>query len=139
MAIEGETLQPVRVPDPALVNYTHIIYALHALSVLIGLISALFIVTAFVFGLPSIIAVIMNYMRRKEVAGTYLESHFRWQLQTFWYALIAAAAIWLVSLPLMLVLVGFLTLPVMFVLLGIWVIYRIARGWLRLRDGLPLN
>lgn len=139
MAIEGEILQPARAPDPALVNYTHIIYALHALSVLIGLTSALFIVTAFVFGLPSLIAVIMNYMRRQEVTGTYLESHFRWQLQTFWYALLAAAVIWLVSLPLMLVLVGFLTLPVLFVLLGIWVIYRIARGWLRLRDGLPLN
>lgn len=66
-------IEQARAPDPALVNYTHIIYALHSLSVLIGLTSTLFIVTAFVFGLPSIIAVIMNYMRRKDVSGTYLE------------------------------------------------------------------
>lgn len=47
--------------------------------------------------------------------------------------------IWLISLPLMVVLVGFVLLPVLFVILGIWVIYRIARGWLRLRDGLPTD
>lgn len=134
-----EVIEQDRVPDPALVSYTHIIYALHSFSVLIGLSSALFIVTAFVFGLPSIIAVIMNYMRRKDASGTYLESHFRWQIQTFWYAILAAVVIWLISLPLMLVLVGFVVLPVLFVILGIWVIYRIVRGWLRLRDGLPIG
>lgn len=126
-------------PDQALVNYTHIIYALHSASVLIGLSTALFVVTAFVFGLPSIVAVIMNYMRRDAVRGTYLESHFRWQIQTFWYALLGAVVIWLISLPLMLVLIGFVTLPVLFIVLGIWVVYRIVRGWLRLRDGLPVG
>lgn len=136
--MSAEIIEPHRLPDPALVNYTHIIYALHSLSVLIGLTTALFIVTAFVFGLPSIIAVIMNYMRRKDVRGTYLESHFQWQIQTFWYALLAAVVIWLVSLPLMLILVGFALLYLLFFALGIWVVYRIVRGWLRLRDGLPV-
>lgn len=136
--MSAEIIEPQHAPDPALVNYTHIIYALHSLSVLIGLTTALFIVTAFVFGLPSIIAVIMNYMRRRDVSGTYLESHFQWQIQTFWYALLAAVVIWLVSLPLMLILVGFALLYLLFFALGIWVIYRIVRGWLRLRDGLPV-
>lgn len=126
-------------PDPALVNYTHIIYALHSASVLIGLSTAVFVVTAFVFGLPSIVAVIMNYMRRDAARGTYLESHFRWQIQTFWYALLGAVVIWLISVPLMLVLIGFVALPVLFIVLGIWVVYRIVRGWLRLRDGLPVG
>jgi uncharacterized membrane protein len=140
MSADIDVTAPSRAqPDPALVSYTHLIYALHSASVLIGLTTAWFVVTAFVFGLPSIIAVIMNYMRRREASGTYLESHFRWQIQTFWSALLAAIAIWLISIPLMLVLVGFLTLTVLFALLGIWVIYRIARGWLRLRDGLPVG
>jgi uncharacterized membrane protein len=125
--------------DASLVSYTHIIYALHSLSVLIGLTSAVTIVGGFVFGLPSIIAVIMNYARQSDVRGTFLESHFRWQIRTFWFALLWAIAILALSLPLMLIVVGFFTAWIGFVLLGIWVIYRIIRGWLALRDQRPVN
>jgi uncharacterized membrane protein len=128
--------QPV---DASLISYTHIIYALHSLSVLIGLTSAVTIVGSFVFGLPSIIAVIMNYARQSDVRGTLLESHFRWQIRTFWFALLWVIVILAVSLPLMLIVVGFFTLWIGFVLLGIWVIYRIIRGWLALRDHRPVN
>ena len=72
--------------DPRHVSYTHLMYALHAASIVIGIASTALIVTAFLFGLPSIIAVIMNYVRRSDARGTYLESHFRWQLRTFWVA-----------------------------------------------------
>jgi uncharacterized membrane protein len=129
--------QTVSGADPSLVTYTHIIYALHTLSVLIGLTSAATIVGAFVFGVPSIIAVIMNYVRISAVRGTYLESHFRWQIRTFWYALLWLLVVGAVSFVLMLILVGFLTLPLGLVAVGIWVVYRIARGWLALRDGKP--
>ena len=125
--------------DASLVSYTHIIYALHSLSVLIGLTSAVTIVGGFVFGLPSIIAVIMNYARQSDVRGTFLESHFRWQIRTFWFALLWALVILALSLPLMLIVVGFFTAWIGFVLLGIWVIYRIIRGWLALRDQRPVN
>jgi uncharacterized membrane protein len=125
--------------DASLVSYTHIIYALHSLSVLIGLTSAVTIVGSFIFGLPSIIAVIMNYARQSDVRGTFLESHFRWQIRTFWFALLWVIVILGLSLPLMLVIVGFITLWIGFVLLGIWVIYRIIRGWLALRDQRPVN
>jgi len=128
--------QPV---DASLVSYTHIIYALHSLSVLIGLTSAVTIVGSFIFGLPSIIAVVMNYARQSDVRGTFLESHFRWQIRTFWFALLWVIAILALSLPLMLVFIGFVTLWIGFVLLGIWVIYRIIRGWLALRDQRPVN
>ena len=128
--------QPV---DASLISYAHIIYALHSLSVLIGLTSAVTIVGSFVFGLPSIIAVIMNYARQSDVRGTFLESHFRWQIRTFWFALLWVIVILGLSLPLMLVIVGFVTLWIGFVLLGIWVIYRIIRGWLALRDQQPVN
>jgi uncharacterized membrane protein len=125
--------------DASLVSYTHIIYALHSLSVLIGLTSAWTIVGSFIFGLPSIIAVIMNYARQSDVRGTFLESHFRWQIRTFWFALLWVIVIVALSLPLMLIVVGFFTAWIGFVLLGIWVIYRIIRGWLALRDHRPVN
>jgi uncharacterized membrane protein len=125
--------------DAALISYTHVIYALHSLSVLIGLTSAVTIVGSFVFGLPSIVAVIMNYARQSDARGTFLESHFSWQIRTFWFALLWVLVILAFSLPLMLVAIGFLTFYIGFVLLGIWVIYRIIRGWLALRDRRPVN
>jgi uncharacterized membrane protein len=127
----------LRVADPSLVTYTHVIYALHALGVFIGLSSAMFVVTAFIFSLPSIIAVIMNYARQKDVRGTYLESHFRWQIRTFWFALLGAVLIWAISIPLMVVLIGFVTWWLMFLVLGAWIIYRVVRGWVRLKNGMP--
>jgi uncharacterized membrane protein len=126
-------------PDAALISYTHVIYALHSLSVLIGLTSAVTIVGSFIFGLPSIVAVIMNYARQADARGTFLESHFSWQIRTFWFALLWVLVILALSLPLMLVAIGFLTLPAGYVLLGIWVIYRIIRGWLALGDRRPVN
>jgi uncharacterized membrane protein len=125
--------------DASLVSYTHIIYALHSLSVLIGVTSTVTIVGSFIFGLPSIIAVIMNYARQSDARGTYLESHFRWQIRTFWFALLWVIVILAVSLPLMPIIVGFFTWGMGYVLLGIWVIYRILRGWLALRDHRPVN
>jgi uncharacterized membrane protein len=127
-----------RTADATLVRYTHWMYALHATSALIGMLSSAFIVTAFLFGIPSIIAVVMNYLRRDDARGTWLESHFSWQLRTFWFALFWVVVIFLLSLPLFLVLVGFLTFPVGIIIVGIWVIYRVARGWLRLKDGQPV-
>ena len=128
--------QPV---DASLVSYTHIIYALHSLSVLIGFTSIVTIVGSFLFGLPSIIAVIMNYVRRSDVHGTFLESHFRWQIRTFWFALLWVVLVTALSAPFMLVLIGFVTWWIGCVCVGIWVIYRILRGWLALRDQRPVN
>jgi uncharacterized membrane protein len=130
---------PVRDADPSLISYTNVIYALHSLSVLIGLTSAVTIVGSFIFGIPSIIAVIMNYARQADARGTYLESHFTWQIRTFWFALLWVLVIVALSLPLMLVVIGFATLPGGLALLGIWVIYRILRGWLALRDRRPVG
>ncbi len=129
---------PGQAADPSLVSYTHVIYALHTLAVLIGLTSAWTVVGSFVFGLPSIVAVIMNYARQAEASGTFLESHFRWQIRTFWFALLWVLVILALSLPLMLVFIGFFTLAVGYVLLGIWVIYRIIRGWMALGDRRPV-
>lgn len=126
------------VPDPSLVTYTHAIYALHALSVLIGVTGPATVVGSFVFGLPSILAVILNYARRSDVRGTYLESHFHWQIRTFWFALLWILVAAVVSAPLVLVLgLGIVVFYLAAVVIGSWVIYRVARGWMALRDGRP--
>jgi uncharacterized membrane protein len=125
-------------PRPSDVTWTHVIYALHALSVAIGLTSAAFVVTAFLFGIPSIVAVIMNYARRAEVRGTFLESHFRWQIRTFWFTLLWVLLAGAASLPLMLVLVGFVTYALAAIVIGVWVLYRVVRGWMRLSSGEPM-
>jgi uncharacterized membrane protein len=122
-------------PDPSLVTIANIVYGLHAISLVVGAFGAATVVFMFLFGWPSIIAVILNYVKRSEVRGTYLESHFRWQIRTFWYAALWSLLAALVSLPLTLILIGFVTWPVMIFALGVWAIYRIARGWLALREG----
>jgi uncharacterized membrane protein len=125
-----------RVPEPSLIRYSTWIYGLHALSIAIGVLTSASIAGKFVFGLPSVIAVIMNYLRRNEARGTFLESHFSWQIRTFWFALLWVGATIIISLPLMLALgFGFITLAIGMLATGVWVIYRIARGWLALRDG----
>jgi uncharacterized membrane protein len=125
-----------RAADPALVTYTHIIYALHALSVLIGVTGPATVIGSFIFGLPSIIAVIMNDVRRRDTAGTHLESHFAWQIRTFWSALLWIVIAGLFSAPLILLFgLGIVTFYVAAMIIGLWVIYRVARGWLALRDG----
>ena len=124
----------VREPDPSLVTITHVTYALHALGLAIGAFGASTVVGAFLFGWPSIIAVIVNYVKRGDARGTWLESHFTWQIRTFWFALAWATLIFLVGLPLTLLLVGFAIWAVGLFILGIWAIYRIATGWLRLND-----
>jgi uncharacterized membrane protein len=123
-----------RDPDPSLVTVTHLTYGLHALGLALGAFGAASVVGSFLFGWPSIIAVILNYVKRGEARGTWLESHFTWQIRTFWFAMLWSLVVLAVGAPLTLVLVGFAVWAVGLFLLGIWAIYRVTRGWLALRD-----
>lgn len=125
-------------PSDSLVTITHVVYALHTLSLVIGAFGAASIIGTFLFGWPSIIAVIINYVKRSEARGTYLESHFSWQIRTFWWALLIAATVAVLGLVLAIVIVGFAIWIIGFFVLGIWAIYRITRGWLRLKDRQPM-
>jgi uncharacterized membrane protein len=128
-----ETLTDAQ-PSPSLVSVVHLVYALHALSLLIGITTAATIIGAFVFGMPSIIAVVINYLKRGEAGGTFLESHFRWQIRTFWFGLLWC----LIGGFLFVTFIGIPLAIVVFIAAGLWVIYRIARGWLALRDRRPM-
>ncbi|MFO7604131.1 MAG: hypothetical protein R6X06_10000 [Gammaproteobacteria bacterium] len=103
--------------------------AVQANKTLTAIIYALYAVSLFTF-ITAIVAIVINYVKRDDVAGTYLASHFRWQIRTFWYGLL-----WGV--------IGFITFYIIigwFVLCAdlIWLIYRIVKGWLRLNDGKPM-
>ena len=93
---------------------------------------------SFVFGWPSIIAVAINYVKRADARGTWLESHVTWQIRTFWFAMLWAFVIGGVGALLAIALVGFAIWAVGFFVLGLWAIYRIARGWTALRDRRPV-
>ena len=117
-------------------TWTQLIYALHAFSLLTGILGAATVIGAFLIGWPSIIAVILNYVKQSEARGTWLESHFRWQIRTFWFGLL-----W-IALCVMFV-VGTLGLGVLIVwlpmaFLSVWFIYRIVRGWMALNDNRPM-
>lgn len=92
---------------------TTVIYALYAASFLVGI--------------TAIAAIVINYIKREEVAGTFLESHFRWQIRTFWFGLLWGV----IGIPLTLLVVGWIILAAN----AVWIIYRIAKGWLNLNDG----
>ena len=126
-------------PPQSLVKVAHVVYGLHTLSLVIGALGAATVIGTFLFGWPSIIAVIINYVKRGEARGTWLESHFRWQIRTFWFAFLWGAIVLLVSAVLALVLVGIATWVIGMAALGIWAVYRIGRGWLRLNDGKPIE
>jgi uncharacterized membrane protein len=121
-------------PAPAsegLVRLTHVIYGLHAFSAAMGIVSSAAVVTAFLTGWPSILAVVLNYAKRGDVRGTFLEGHFRWQIRTFWFAV----AWVLLAIVLVVTIIGIPLAWLVVVATGVWVLYRIARGWLALNEG----
>lgn len=110
---------------PSLIQLTHFIYGLHAIAVVIGVTSAATVAGGFVFGLPSLCAVLLNYLKRGEVNGTWLESHFRWQIRTFWFTLA-----WLFVYGLLIItIIGIPLAWILIAVLGLWVGYRVIRGW----------
>ena len=114
----------------SLIGWTHLIYALHALSLVTGIFTTASVVFSFLTGLPSIVAVILNYVKRSEARGTWLDSHFQWQIRTFWWGLL-----WVVLCMLFVVFTLFLGIFVVWIPLGIvaiWFVYRVVRGWMAL-------
>jgi uncharacterized membrane protein len=125
---------PIPPAPEGLVRLTHLIYGLHAFSAFMGVVSSVAVVTAFVTGWPSILAVILNYVKRPDVRGTALESHFRWQIRTFWFAVL-----WItLAIVLFVTIIGIPLAWLLVVATGLWVLYRIVRGWLALLEGKPL-
>ncbi len=98
-------------------NVTMVVYVLQALGYMTG-------------GFTALVAVIVNYVKRDDVAGTIYQSHFDWQIRTFWWGLVWG----LVGGALVFVLVGF----AIWFAAWVWMIYRVVKGWLRLTEGQPV-
>ena len=115
---DGSTVVTAKTPEQlaSLKTLTLVVYALQAFS--------------FAWGVTAVVGLIVNLVKRDDVRGTVYESHFNWQIKSFWWGLF-----WLVvGLVLSMVMVGFLVLLVAWV----WMIYRVVKGFLKLNDGLPV-
>lgn len=85
----------------------------------------------FTAGLGALAGVIMSYMKRDDAKGTWAESHFTWQIRTFWIGLIVG----LIGLALSMIFIGFIVLAG----LAIWYLVRIIKGWLAMNDEKPIG
>ena len=101
----------------SLKSLTQVVYVLYALS--------------YFAGITAIIGIIINYVKKDEVAGTWLENHFRWQIRTFWFGLLWAA----IGAATFFFLIGMFILSANF----FWIIYRIVKGWLNLNENKPMT
>ena len=107
--------------DP-LINITHLVYALQALSCLVGI--------------TYLVAVVVNYVKLDDVRGTWLESHFRWQIRTFWFGVLWISLC--IGFVLLTLGIGILIAWIPAVFVSFWFIYRIARGWMALNNRRPM-
>ncbi|HEY9396755.1 MAG TPA: hypothetical protein VIQ28_03930 [Burkholderiales bacterium] len=121
-------------PMSSVVTVAAIVYALHSFAIVVGIVGAATVLGSFLGSIPSIAAVILNYVKRGDARGTWAESHYRWQIRTFWYALLWAVIGTILVFTIVGAVIGF---PVL-IALTLWLIYRIARGWLRLGDHKPM-
>ena len=129
-AEETQSEEPV---NSALVA-AHIVYGLHSVAIVLGILGSATVIGGFVGSFPSIIAVIISYLKRGSARGSWAASHYRWQIRTFWFALL-----WLLIAVLLIVtLVGAPFGFALLVAMTLWLIYRVARGWLRLLDRQPM-
>ncbi len=119
---------------PSVLSVAHLVYALHTLAIIIGIVGAATVIGSFVGGLPSIVAVILNYVKRRDARGTWVDSHYRWQIRTFWFTLLWALIGWALVFTFIGAVAG---IPIL-IALTLWLMYRIGRGWLRLRDRRPM-
>jgi uncharacterized membrane protein len=117
-------------PLPSVLTVAHIVYALHTFAIVVGIVGAATVIGSFVGSLPSLVAVLLNYIKRRDAHGTWVDSHYRWQIRTFWFALLWALIGWVLIFTIVGAVVG---VPIL-IALTLWLMYRIGRGWLRLRD-----
>jgi len=135
------TTQPLvgatRQPAASLVTWTQVTYALHAFSIVTGIIGVSTVVGSFLIGWPSIIAVVLTYVKLGATRGTWLESHSRWQIRTFWFGLLWAVLC--LAFVVFTLGIGLLLVWIPLGVLTVWFIYRVVRGWMALSAGRPVS
>jgi uncharacterized membrane protein len=115
-----------------------VVYALQALALVGGVLGSGTIAAQFLFLVPAVAALAVDYPLRARAAGSWLGSHCQWQLHTFWLALAMAAVLFLVSAALLVVMIGAWLPGPGLALIGAWAGYRVLHGWLNLRERQPM-
>jgi uncharacterized membrane protein len=133
--VDSTPVLPAVVADPRHLLWTRVMYGLHGLSLAIGAVTTLLGYRTLLFGVPSLAAVGLNLIRRTGVRGTWLATHFSWQLRTCGWALAWLAAVTLAFGSIVLVFTRLPLLEIGYLLVAAWTGWRLWRGWLALRDG----
>src|SRR5437016_10819890 len=117
-------------PSPSLISMTLVVYALFGVAAIAGLASSGFPLIAPLMGIVGIVAIILAYVKRGEAAGTWLASHYRWLIRTFWFSLLWGCIGAIIFVLLAIIVIGLVIGYVIWVATTIWVIYRLIRGYL---------
>jgi len=125
-------------PSASLISTTLLIYALFGVAAVIALFSHGFPLVAPLMGIVGIVALVLAYVKRSDAAGTWLASHYRWLIRTFWFSLMWGVIGGLVLITLGLILIGIPIALAIWVVTTIWVIYRLLRGYVLFNDSKPV-
>jgi uncharacterized membrane protein len=121
------------VPSQSLISTTLVVYALFVVAAIAGLVSAGLLSTP-LLGLIGLIALIIAYVKRSEAAGTWLQSHYRWLIRTFWFSVLWNLVGWLAAVTL----IGIPIAICIWIATTIWVLYRLIRGYVLFSDSKPI-
>jgi len=134
----SDTQAPAPAPSPSLITATAIVYGLFGLAAVIAIVSHGLPPVAPLGGIAGIVAIIVAYVKRSEATGTWLASHYRWLIRTFWFAALWGVIGAIVFFLLLLILIGIVIGYVIWLATAIWVIYRLVRGYLLFKDSKPV-
>jgi uncharacterized membrane protein len=129
---------PPAAPSASLISTTLVVYALFGVAAVVGLVSSGFPLIAPLCGIVGIIAIILAYVKRGEAAGTWLASHYRWLIRTFWFSLLWGVIGALIFALLAIILIGLVIGYLIWVATTIWVLYRLIRGYVLFKDSQPV-
>ena len=129
---------PPGAPSQSLISTTLVIYGLYGLAAVIALAAHGFPPIAPLGGIAGIVAIIMAHVKRGDAAGTWLASHYRWLIRTFWFSVLWGVIGGAVFLVLFIILVGIVIAYAIWIATTIWVLYRLIRGYLLFKDSQPV-
>ncbi len=125
-------------PPQSLITMTLVIYALFGLGVVLAFVSQGIVVAAPLFAVAGIVGLVLLYVKRDEAQGTWLASHYRWLLRTFWFSLLWGVVGGIVFVVLGIVLIGLALGPIIWLVASVWTAYRIIKGYLLFKDNRPV-
>lgn len=125
-------------PTQSLISMTLVVYALFGVAAVVALVAHGFPPVAPLGGIVGIVAIIMAHVKRGDAAGTWLASHYRWLIRTFWFSVLWGVVGAIIFVVLLIVLIGPIIALVIWFVTAIWVLYRLIRGYVLFKDSQPV-